>query len=241
MNLIGITECGDPAVDNGWEEWVVAGNPTILITKDPRKLLSRLLLLESLDTKNIIIHCTITGYGSTPMEPGAPHPTDALNAMKVLHDVLGHGRILLRVDPIIPTSDGMRVAHRVIRGALNRMPDLTRVRISFLDNYKHNHHRWTNRGHTPPEGPFHASLHVRLGCLAELRTTYPSISFEVCGEPGIPCVGCVGPDEVHLLGVNSTNEKSPQRGACNCLALKKQLITRRKPCIHNCVYCYWKD
>jgi hypothetical protein len=60
MKLIGITERGDAALDMGWKSWVSSGRPAILITKNPRLLMDKLLDVES---RNIIVHCTITGWG----------------------------------------------------------------------------------------------------------------------------------------------------------------------------------
>ena len=240
--MIGITEAGDPAVDSGWEGWTLHDHkPTLLITKDPGKLHNRLSILGSF-TEHILIHCTITGYGETLYEPKVPSPTAALDHMKGLADWLGQERVILRVDPIIPTLHGVVRAQRVMAGAINRMPDIKRVRISFMDNYKHNHHRWRERG-VPllPYSSFHAPLQQRQEALAELQKVMPHLKFEVCGEPGMPCAGCLGEDECILLGVTPEAGKSKQRAACNCLALKKQLISRRKPCMHDCCYCYWKD
>ena len=239
---IGITEAGDPAVNSGWQDWVCDGKPAILITKDPDKLGMRLILdCISPRPRNILIHCTITGYGETPLEPGAPAPGGALDTMMRLRSTYGPERVILRVDPIIPMGKGLQTASRVIQGALNRGYE-GRVRISFMDNYSHNHNRWRERGLSiPPWNTFHSSIHVRREILARLEDRYPTLSFEVCGEPDMKCAGCVGLEECRILGVDPTNEKGKQRGACTCLALKKQLITRRKPCTHNCVYCYWKD
>lgn len=32
-----------------------------------------------------------------------------------------------------------------------------------------------------------------------------------------------------------------QRKNCMCYSGKVELLTARKPCAHQCVYCFWKD
>ena len=66
MTKIGITERGDAAYDTRWRKWLFDGNPAVLITKCPTKLIDH---LADIPNPNIIIHCNITGYGGSVIEP----------------------------------------------------------------------------------------------------------------------------------------------------------------------------
>ena len=108
--VIGITERGDAALHPGWRPWVNSGSPAILITKDPGRLAEQLT-----PDMNVIVHCTITGFGGTVVEPGAPTEAQAFLGVKRVVEVLGLERVVLRIDPVIPTercqpsvSDGSR-------------------------------------------------------------------------------------------------------------------------------------
>lgn len=71
-NRIGITERGDAALDTSWEDWVfVQKRPAILISKDPLKLFTEVTSMVDQYgfCPNIIVHCTITGFGGTKIEP----------------------------------------------------------------------------------------------------------------------------------------------------------------------------
>lgn len=135
MQQIGITERGDTALHYQWTKWTEAGNPAILITKNPQALAS---YLPNLSQHNIIVHATITGYGGTKIEPNVPDYTSALEGYRELIDLLGVDRVVLRIDPIIPTEDGLTRVSDVAKACQGRM------RISFLDNYPHDSIREKN-------------------------------------------------------------------------------------------------
>ena len=66
---------------------------------------------------------------------------------------------------------------------------------------------------------------------------------EICGEPGLPCMGCLSKKDLDTFGINLEKEIKTglQRPTCACLGIKHELLNRKSPCIHNCMYCYWKD
>ena len=70
MTQIGITERGDAALNLEWYNWVLANKPTILITKNPKKLIEDFKNNsgKSIFDFNIILHATITGLGGTAIE-----------------------------------------------------------------------------------------------------------------------------------------------------------------------------
>ncbi len=232
MQPIGITERGDAALSTKWKEWVRLRNPAILITKNPSLLFDHLCKFPF--TPNVIIHATITGHGGGKFEPGAPKTEAALSGYKELIRLLGKERVVLRVDPIFPSSKGAEKALEVINQCLD-----TRIRISFLDAYPHVVQRFKDKGLTPPPYNFHAPLKQRKEILATLTSQTGSL-IEVCGEPRISCNGCISSLDIKTFGLKIDDTRiGKQRKDCKCLAIKKELLTTKGQCKHNCIYCYW--
>lgn len=243
---IGITERGDAALDFEWVPWVEGGRPAILITKDPRKLAARIGALKN--RPNIIVHATITGHGDSVLEPNVPSPEKAIHGLESLNSALGahyrnpRHRIVLRVDPIIPTQKGIETALSVIRSTGPALYS-GRIRVSFLDIYWHVRCRFEDAGLEVPFPSTHAPAHVRRAAWMALRGVAPRL--EICGEPGFPleCSGCIsGIDKAIMIPDDKTiSMVGNQRTACECLAEKQELLKNRKRCPHGCLYCYWKD
>jgi hypothetical protein len=232
MNEIGITERGDAALNFGWLPWVREGNPAILITKDPKKLLFKLMDEGFEGCKyNIIVHTTITGLGGTRLEPNVPTMKDSLKVgYQGLICLLSIDRVVLRIDPVIPTDKGIQVAKNVLK---HKEPN-GRVRVSFIDLYPHTKQRLKKVGISLPWDTFHAPLELRKKAYEELGRP------EICGEPDFECTGCVSELDCKTLGVDPMVVSGKQRKFCACLMNKKELLNSRHPCGNCCVYCYWK-
>jgi hypothetical protein len=227
---IGITERGDAGLDLSWKERMGEVDGAILITKAPHLLLPHLKRED-----RVIVHCTITGFGGTPLEPGVASPEITIPAAHALVDLLGGERVVLRIDPIIPTSKGMERACYVLDRAW-----WGRIRVSFLDLYPHAIQRFKARGLPIPWDGFHAPLATRREAMEELNNIYAGI--EICGEPGFECSGCLSQRDLAALGIEEQGSgKSYQRRTCACLGVKTVLLAHRHPCAHNCAYCFWKD
>lgn len=227
---IGITERGDAALDKGWKPWVVDGKPAILITKDPRKLLHEEGLI--LQMSKVVVHATVTGMGHSKMEPYVPTWEDGLKGYERLVDLLPKNAVVLRIDPIIPTGKFLTHIAPFIKAAQKLKPE--RVRISFMDKYAH----LARRGLTLPWSGRHAPLVHRQKVYSRFMELFKNV--EICGEPGMPCTGCVGPKDIQVFDVQSMGTGGYQRADCACLANKKELLTRRGQCGHKCLYCYWR-
>lgn len=235
---IGITERGDAAIHDEWMSWVEKGKPAILITKDPINLYTSLHSFAH--TPNVIVHCTITGYGRTKVEPNVPSPHSSIRGMKWVADLVGWERIVLRVDPIIPTKKGVERAKKVLEQTehLNGLIP-GRVRISFLDNYPHVKERFKKAGLPILPYNFYAPLEDRRRIVRNLNKQLGR-DVEICGEPGLTCTGCVSAKELRVFGLTPSSVLANQRKACRCLSLKKELLNHRGQCEHGCLYCYWK-
>jgi len=243
MFKVGITERGDggleieKVLDALYEEQVDAA---IIITKNPTLLLAHDL------PPNTIIHCTITGFGGTTVELKVPNSKITLPAYEELVKKYGGERVVLRVDPIFDDVRSITFAKHAAKRAIGRF------RISFFDAYPHSKMRlgkWSHLFKTQPH--FHLPTTRRIEILKELeklRTT-SMLGFkkgvEICGEPGMVCTGCVSERDLAAMNLmpqfRDFKAKAGQREACECLAIKTELLTEAKPCEFGCLYCYWKD
>ena len=219
--MIGVTEAGDASVNLQWEKTLEKVDGAILVTKNVSKDF-RAAVMRS--PNKVIVHATVTGFGGTILEPNVPRASESLeNTMGLLCDGFPQERIVVRVDPIIPTEKGLDTALSTIE--LFMAEGFSRYRISVIDMYPHVRERFSKTG-----------LGNRPG---ELR-------IESCAEPWlkepIPC-GCVSSYDLSLLGLDPSEADSvgPQRQHCMCYSGKKELLSSRHPCRHNCLYCYWKS
>lgn len=228
---IGITEKGDAGLDLSWYEKRKTYDGLILITKK----LSDEFIKKAKDT-NCIVHATITGLGGSVYEPNVPDSEESIYYFNRLSDVIGSKRVVLRIDPIIPTKEGVEKALNVYRDLHSENFYKTRVRISFLDNYPHVKQRFINAGLEPLPYNFHAPLELRK----EILKLFPDA--EVCGEPGIESIECVSEKDLGIMGIEIPKNivKGFQRTDCKCLSVKKEVFTERKQCPNKCLYCYWK-
>jgi DNA repair photolyase len=236
---IGITERGDAALNFAeWHRKLGTVDGVILITKNPIKLFE---YREYIPPKSII-HTTITGHGGTALEPNVPVVEEAIEAYKKLVAIFGSQRVVLRVDPIIPTVNAVTKALHVIGQKQGRF------RVSMLDLYPHVKGRLF--GKMPDlaqalteerlygQNAVHLQDSLRLPALKHLAR----MGAEICGEPGIECTGCVSIRDLEIMGIMPKGSgKSKQRSACACVAEKTELLTKRHPCAHGCLYCYWKN
>ena len=63
-----------------------------------------------------ILHATITGYGNTQLEPQVPDPSKEMAALlKLVDDGFPKARVVVRIDPIIPTDRGLTRAKKDLR------------------------------------------------------------------------------------------------------------------------------
>lgn len=204
---------------------------------------------------NVIFHVTCTGLSGTIFEPNTPSVDSVLDSIKDLNE-FQKKHVVLRVDPICPPLftcnipnefNGLKYCenfYKILKfGSANNL----RVRISFLDMYKHVWERLEKyplvKEHLKKHygNELHLPLESRKKYLSLIEKTVGK-KVEVCGEPGLECFGCISKLDLDTLKVDLKKEvgKGMQRAACACLALKKELIPIKKVCPHNCIYCYWR-
>lgn len=233
---IGITERGDAAFSDRWIKWVKEGNPTILITKQPNLLINKLISNDLLTAKNIIFHINITGNGGSIMEPNVPDYKDSLQIYYYFVDTYGKDKVVLRIDPIIPVEPYLQNSYDVLSLAKEKLKyDMTRVRISFLDNYNHVKERMKEQNLKCFNYNFHAPLELR-------KTIWENMNQpELCGEENMNSSGCISEIDCKILGVEPIKQFFAQRTACSCLGNKYELLNTPKQCNSKCIYCYWKN
>lgn len=241
---IGVTESNEIAYNLEAFDNLYKGN--IIITK---RLTNPLIdkLVENKD--KIILHLTVTGFGHSRIEPFVPTVDNTIKKFKQLIEKgfpIEH--IVLRIDPIVPTERGINTATNVLKifGGFG----IKRVRISFLDNYKHVKERFKEKGiEELYNGNFHAPLEDRLKGLEIIKNNALENGFEsveACGEPNIESIPCLSQKDIDILGL--TDEivligSAKQRKNCSCPSNKSELIKNgfNKKCPNNCLYCYIKN
>lgn len=234
---IGITESGDAGLDFTWDSQEYKDMPKILVTKAPHALLAYIKKNGIENYKNVIIHCTITGFGKTIIEPGVAAPEVTIKAYNELINIYGGEKVILRVDPIVLTDKGEQTAINIIKNRKGRL------RISFLDMYSHVIKRFEAAGIDLPYSTFHAPLEKRLNFVEKIRHLGISDgTVEICGEPNMVCTGCVSIRDINALGLDiKLYGFSNQRPTCHCVANKTELLNNKFRCPHKCIYCYWHD
>jgi hypothetical protein len=222
---------------------------------------------------NVILHATITGLGGTPFESNVIPYNEQLDGIKeFLKDKnFCKERLVIRQDPLFPTFiiTDKRINHYGyhVRDIWTfAFENGLRYRTSFFDYYPHvkvrtqeihydgNYHQlFINKENVNEyikdlneiQTSFHLSLDTRKSFLSIIQKDADKYNaqIEICGEPGLPCTGCLSKKDLDTFGINLEEEIKAgfQRPTCACLGIKYELLNRKSPCIHNCMYCYWKD
>ncbi len=239
--LIGFTESSEVSFNLDVFDRLYDGN--IIITK---RLTNALIdkLVEHKD--KIILHLTVTGYGSSVLEPFVPK----MEVMrKKFGELLDKGfpieHCVLRIDPCIPTKKGFENMLAVVR--LFSDTGIRRVRFSVLDMYEHVKKRFKESGLPLPYETFHAPLEERkkmYDALVELGVKY-GFEVESCAEPGIESIPCLSQKDIDILGLTDKIKlvgNSGQRSNCHCYGNKTELIKHgfNQKCGNGCKYCYVK-
>lgn len=254
---IGATEAGDAGLDLTWVNKLDKVHGAIVITKNITPEFHDVVLRH---WNKLVVHATCTGYGGSVVEPQVPPAKQFFNSVVALvKDGFPKEKIVIRVDPIIPTEKGLDRAQRVIELFLQE--GFSRFRISVIDMYPHVRARFKEKNLPLPYGegrfsPGRELLRDVDEMLIEVREFWsseglirqvPNLRFESCAEPGlkqaIPC-GCISEFDLKLLGLESdvgyNGSAQGYRRGCMCYAGKTELLSHRHPCQHGCIYCYWR-
>lgn len=249
---IGITERGDAGLDFSWIDKLNSVNGAILISKRIASEKFQDLLLKYKD--KLILHSTITFLGNTNLEPNVPIPEDSIKGLeRIVKLGFDPNKIVFRLDPILNIKQINKFS-KIIPKLLEL--NITRIRFSFMDFYKHVKQRFIKNNIEIPKldfGGFHMheiTRNIILTFLSDLAIKY-KINLESCGEnintekyPLITIRGCISDKDLDLLNINYDKDNlqifAPRQN-CHCLNIKHELLNNRSRCQHNCLYCFWKD
>lgn len=240
MIKIGITERGDAGINMAWVDKLQFVDGAVLMFAQN--------VLAS--TKPLILHCTCTGYGHSELEPNVPDYKTQLNSLKNIIDRgFNPACCVLRIDPIFPSEKGLNRVRKVLNYFISLNTGITRIRVSIVDEYPHVRERYAQRGWTPLYNGNFGPSKEQVEAVAHLLNAY-SFTYEVCAEDYLAqrlrdsqILGCVSVKDLHAMGIPADEAMTinPQkRTGCHCLSCKTELLTERKPCPHQCVYCFWK-
>ena len=250
---IGITEAGDAGIDLSGVDKLNTVDGAIVISK---RFTPEFISAVLSNKDKLIVHATVTGYGGNVLEPFVPVVAEE---KKNIDGLVAAGfpkeKIVIRVDPIIPTQKGLERAERVMLLFLEA--GYRRYRVSVLDNYPHVKNRFTRVG-LPVlyDGNFYPSsedfqkvdqmlARVKSVAKSDYRLTQSEFSIECCAEPSIQeaaHTGCISAYDLALLGLDpaEADDKGHQRRDCLCYSGKTELLTHKHRCPNGCLYCYWK-
>lgn len=182
--------------------------------------------------------------GGTVIEPNVPVYTQQLaQVLKLIAAGFPEERITVRIDPIVPTEKGLQTAQTVIDAS-----PIKRFRISVLDAYPHVRARFVQHGVPLPYGNNFQASAEQIASMRAWLAKQTSCVFETCAEPdlagtlNVQTKGCVSKDDLQLLGLPTDGDflTGLQRKNCLCLSCKTELLSRKTPCTHGCLYFYWK-
>lgn len=249
---IGVTERGDGGIDLQWVDKLNLVDGAIIITKNLTDECIKALLSYR---EKLILHCTCTGMGGTIYEPNVPTYEYQLNQLeRLLYLGFSPSHVVLRVDPIIPTKDCLRMTKSILRAFQFRqtanllLSKVLRIRVSIVDAYPHVRDRFLVEGLQLPYGESFYPSRLAMNNVKAVLEEFP-YTYETCAEPyynNFQCIkrGCVSMEDLRILGLSIDGEfyENPQgRKGCTCLSRKTELLSARGRCKHKCLYCYWKD
>lgn len=257
--VIGFTEAGDAGLDLSWHDLAINSQNNIAgvaaITKGCYLRFQEAVLDCEKHGIPVTVHAGCTGWGGTPTEPNVPAPAQQI---QWICDLLAAGfpseRLVFRVDPIIPTREGLARATRAIELAYKAgILPACRVRFSIIDQYPHIERRFSDRNIELPyphgnKNPAQKDILAVAATLAQFPLTFESCAETRmpprCGHATFVARGCLSHEDfirMRLAAVERTRSNNQHRFGCLCNSAKKELLTNKKPCGHNCAYCYWRD
>ena len=241
VEYVWVTETSDPFFH--WEpvgEVAASGEPVVVYSKN-------LVPLDFFrDNPRVALGLTITGWGDTWLEPGVIAPEPMVAHFNKAAEAIGSDRLRLRVDPGIPTAEGLQRAAAVLAGIAAPVRTIT----SIIQFYKGHDALFSRLGidrsrYTLRSGravyPLPELAAWWLGELLRVRPDFAGfVSF--CGMPyqveGAEHTGCV--DDALLAAIRVTDFKrvppGRQRPGCRCVITKRQALGGA--CTHGCLYCY---
>lgn len=220
----------------------------VLWTKTPYLLFqpsNNPLLTRLLEYDHIYMHITITGLGSSFLEPHTSPYIDTIDLMPRLIDVVGSPtRINVRFDPILnlihetgATLSNLGLFPTIVEGCKEQ--GVTDFTISWMAAYTKVKRRLSNLGFVK----FEADDTLKRKQAEKLNHWAKSLGINIngcCTQPNFPGYGCINGrrlSELHPKKAQCTLETpSGQRALCVCTLSRD--IGWYLSCPNGCAYCY---
>ena len=220
----------------------------VIWTKNPCNMLfhSKLnRILEKLD--QIYVLLTVTGLGSTPLEPRAPSVDQVFRQLPAIIDFISSPRRLaIRYDPLIDVL--YQGKEHLSNLDINRFSDILnrahslgveRVIVSYVTLYRKVIKRLKANNFEILEHPLEEIADFIQNQMI-LQVEKLGMKLSTCVFPNLTQKGCIDAKpliEMHPLGIPCSQAKDKtQRGECHCT--KSLDIGQWFSCYHGCVYCY---
>lgn len=248
---IGITERGDASIDYSWYNKLSNVDGAVLITKNITDEFINAVITAYNNGHKLIVHTTCTGFGNTSFEPNVyPYKTQLNQLKKLIDKGFPAVNCVLCIDPVFPTQKGLLKVKEVLDYFDSLNTNITRIRISIYDEYRHAKKRLLSIGKHPLYENFYAdinTMNIVADTLSSLNHTY-----EVCAEDYLAlkypdvfkCIGCISVKDLQIMKLTipqTTLENGQNRNGCHCLTCKTELLTQKHRCPNNCIYCYWHN
>lgn len=246
---VGITEGSDPRFTDDWLMLDEFTDVTIVITKGLPTAKGRQKMLAN--PSKYILHATVTGMGGTKHEPNVKKFYQQLQDVRdFIQQGFPHDHVIIRVDPIMPSVNGVELAKQVVTTAHNM--GFNKFRYSFTDTYQHVKVTYAKANMFDKLAGFGIDL-KEADAAAKVWFDFCTYMEKNCGCTFYSCaeniapkhhqVGCVSWLDAKICGVTKplSGTVSKQRKTCLCDGDKIELLPHfRTPCHHNCLYCYWR-
>jgi hypothetical protein len=241
VDFVWVTETSDPFFH--WQpvaDVAASGQPVVVYSKN-------LVPVDFFrDNPRVAVGLTITGWGGTWLEAGVIAPETMVAHFNNVAEAVGCERLRLRIDPGIPTEEGLRRATAVLAGIVAPVRTIT----SLIQFYKGHDKLFSQLGidrsrYALRSGrALYPDPELAAWWLSGLLRARPDFAgcISFCGMPylvaGAEHTGCVDDELLSAIGVTDFKRVAPgrQRPGCRCVITKRQALGG--PCSHGCLYCY---
>ena len=239
-----ITDLSDPTFHKDKVVRVLSKEPlpfiASLISKDVPGMVEVAERIPLGRRKYVSFQATITGMGGTEWEPNVGPPSDNLEALEELVEIMGSDNVSLRYDPIVPgVNNGLSEVCRTLY--LANEAGVRRVTVSVLDVYGHRRSDVERLLGRKVYGKHFPATERRQAIDMLLKVAkHLNMEIAVCCEEGYPqpsgCDWIV--QSLKRLGLSPEALISgTQRQLCGCPKMS-QILSYSDQCAHGCVYCY---
>lgn len=255
MIRCGITDLGEPAATDIWmDSYEYFGcKLAIIVSKGMPSEKGQQWMLDHKNTT--LFHAGITGWEGTEVQCGTASTEERFAAVeKLIKAGFPRDHVVIRVDPVLLTKEGIKRAWHVMQEAARR--GFTAIKYSWCDVfYQHAQARWQVIGFKKPfdvKEPAGRVLAQDLVNRILKLENESNIHFSICAEKNVVGLGnehhnegCVDTWAFEKCGFAASDVvgNANQRGGCGCGANKTELIPMSmiSCCAHECTFCFVKN